>query len=565
MSSLEVVPQAPAQSPAPAFRRAFRLPAVLLRWWSRQLHQFWLKLALHPRKASLCGTILALFMLRLVRRLHTAMRESLALMNPCDEKLDTEIKAKIEHFCDTGWGRGLPWPPPPGQWRPFLNSDMSATENMIDLHGILGLISRSWEEMTLEQIAEGVRRLMTSKYPELPLATKHYWSQSDATSIARALATECGITELPERGGLEECCVLKMSGHAPWPLPKWMQLTSRWGIGAQRLVFLHQFGWASRFVETPLGRMHVYDTGPAVTETEPLPPLLLQHGMFCTGWSVAPLAWMLSRLGRRVLVPDLFDFDHGLSASSSGQVRSTPEFVSALVCIMRELRREGAHEVDLAGHSFGAFLVTKLLRACEDEGIKVRRLVMLGPGGPLCIRHRPLPTRFIHEPFATMETFAPKWIPSTISKAVAGVILGIALSANNLNTLLSQPYANYLCDQAFGVGRMHPTLLLWGDADDVCIPRTFENLAPYVAERFPKLDAFFVRGGGHNIQLGAVFAVSYAMDAWLRAPEAEVGRAAWSPPKSEWPWQRPNLYKMEFGVEALSASAHSLGVPRARI
>jgi len=141
--------------------------------------------------------------------------------------------------------------------------------------------------MTLDQLTEGVRRVFIVKHPRVVCATGRYWSRAQASSIAEALAAECGLpTPLP-RGGLEECSPFHLPANVPWRPPRWLQQAQRVGIAFLRPIFLHAWSWTSRFVETPYGRMHVYDARPpphALGGKEE-PPLLLQHGMFVTGWS----------------------------------------------------------------------------------------------------------------------------------------------------------------------------------------------------------------------------------------------------------------------------------------
>ena len=114
----------------------------------------------------------------------------------------------------------------------------------------------------------------------------------------------------------KECAPFTWTTRLPWAAPTWLQKSQRWGIAALRPVFLELWGWKSRYIETPLGRLHVYDAEPqGPAEGREATPLILQHGMFVTGWSMALLGWLLCRRGRRVVMPDLFDFDNGLSAS----------------------------------------------------------------------------------------------------------------------------------------------------------------------------------------------------------------------------------------------------------
>merc|ERR1712232_661543 len=64
-------------------------------------------------------------------------------------------------------------------------------------------------------------------------------------------------------------------------------------------------------------------------------------------------------------------------------------------------------------------------------------------------------------------------------------------------------------------GSRQPTLLLWGDRDEIAKPRCAEPLARCLKACFPQLDAYWIRGGGHNIQLDSAITVANLMESWL--------------------------------------------------
>ncbi|CAE8680012.1 unnamed protein product, partial [Polarella glacialis] len=236
--------------------------------------------------------------------------------NKPEEKIDADLLARLLAGLRSGWGKGLPVDPCPGVWRPYLFGFKDASENLQEIRGILGITSRPADQMSIEQITEGVRRILILKYSHHLLVSSSYWSESQARSIAKALAADCCLEHVAETGhGLEECIPMQFAAHLPWSTPRWVQMSQRLSIAALRPLFLNLCGWTSRRVETPSGLMHVYEC-PAQNPCDGAePPLLLQHGMFVTGWSMALLGWLLSRRGRQVVIPELFDFDHGLSAS----------------------------------------------------------------------------------------------------------------------------------------------------------------------------------------------------------------------------------------------------------
>mmetsp|Transcript_48482 Transcript_48482/g.138573 ORF Transcript_48482/g.138573 Transcript_48482/m.138573 type:complete len:598 (+) Transcript_48482:57-1850(+) len=506
-------------------RARAREAGAVTRELSRQLSQR-LLLGVKERRIrsqGLLATTLALVLVPVVRGLSTALRGSLALMNTCEEELDPDTEEQRRATASSpAWGRGLPRPPRPGIWRPFLHEFKGARENLEEVHGILGLDRRQAHELTLDQLTEGVRRTLVMKYAPLFLVTCRYWSRDEAESIALALAQECGLAMPLGRGGLEECTPYSFQSHLPWMMPKWLQQSQRLGIAALRPLFLHGWSWSSRYVETPFGRLHVYDAAPAWHDPakDGQPPLLLQHGMFVTGWSMALLGWLLCRRGRRVIMPDLFDFDNGLSKSSGAQaggpkVRSTSHTLEALMYVIRDILDGGADEVDLAGHSFGGWLVSCLASRCQREKVPVRKVVMLGPGGPMnSLNHTPLMTQLLMNPMETIDANLPSWMPASPVKGVVGCALGVLLSPNNVNLVFGLRYSDYFGRDG-AIGSAHPTLLLWGDKDRIACPRRLQSLGPYFRARFPDIEAHWVCGGGHNIQLDSAVALARAMDAWL--------------------------------------------------
>ncbi|CAE6957786.1 Eci1, partial [Symbiodinium sp. KB8] len=442
--------------------------------------------------------------------------DSLALMNLPETELDEDLKHSFESMSSfPPWGRGLPLAPRPGEWRPYLFGFKDPWENLSEIRGLLGVTRRKMTKLTLEQLAEGVRRVLLLKHRKLVRVTDRYWNQEQATAIAASLAAECGLK--PEAsGGLDECVAPGM-GSLPFPTPGWFWRSQRWALAAARHLFVEIWRWTPRFVETPYGRLHVYDTAP---EGGSKPPLLLLHGMFVTGWSMAMLAQLLHRGGRRVLIPDLFDFDHGLSRScTSGgrKVRRPTQCVEVIMSVLQELVDVG-QEFDVAGHSFGGYMTARIAAACDRQRLRLRKVVLLGPGGPVIDpHHSPTAVRFINAPLETAEEVRPPWLPASVASFATMSVLGVFLSPNNVNTLFGLDYDEYLGHIWLGTSR--PTLLLWGDDDTVAKPRALHTLGPFLRDKFPDLTAFWIKGGGHNIQFDSALAVARAMGKFLD-PEA---------------------------------------------
>lgn len=452
-------------------------------------------------------------------RLQSVLTSSMATLNQYETVLDTDLRERLFSVSyRPRWGKGLCQYPLKGEWKKYLFGFKNAMENLNEIRNILGLETPA-ECMSIEQVAEGVRRVLCMTHAGLPALTDKYWSQEQATTIAKALVDDCGIQKLSETGGLEECCKEGLIESLPRDMPGWLKFAQKAGIAAMRPVFLGLWSWQSRFVETPFGKIHVYDScAPDRVSTVSKPPLLLQHGMFVSGWSMALLGYLLCRRGRRVVIVDLFDYDNGLSAShrrEKGQpVRRVHEKLKCIECVIQDLVDGGAKEVDVAGHSFGGFLISRLAWMCETEGLPLRKVVMIAPGGPFIDHHHnPAMTRILNEPMDFIEQVLPWWFPAAPIKAATRVVLGVFLSANNSNMLVGLLYKEYLGSQQ--IGTLNPTLLLWGDRDELAKPRQPEPLARYLSHIFPRLDAYWVKGGGHNIQIDSASAVARAMDAWL--------------------------------------------------
>jgi len=462
----------------------------------------------------LLGTIFA-------RKAYNAMSESLSLMNHREEELDENGVRLLEAgFGRPKWGKGLKRMP--DEWRALLPK-MPADELLAEVHKSLGLLRRKPLEMTEDHLVEGVRRLLFRTHFHLTLATDLYWSEEQTKQIAYGLARENGMRMPLPQGGMEEVC--NMIVFTPWAPPKWLQLSQRWGIASLRPIFLHVFGFESRFVETALGRMHLYDSGPPRgTSTQDEPPLLLQHGMFVTGWSMMLLAWLLARRGRRVVVPDLFDFDHGLSRSKDSpqrKIRNPAESVGALVTVIQHMLQNGSSQVDIAGHSFGGFLTGQLALRCAQEGIPVRKVVLLAPGGPPQSMHISAATvRVVADPIAAIAATPLPRPFRRLLRIVAGWSLSVFLSPNNINLL----FAGIRHHEYFGSlqwASKQPTLLLWGDEDTVARPRPPASLGAQIKSAFPNGEAWWVHGGSHNVQLDSVVTIARVMHSWLSTGSAE--------------------------------------------
>lgn len=503
---------------------ARQISRQLSRRISRDLTRDWYSM-LRQRRGDLlklCGLLLSLKSLQSLWRALKDFDRTIH-MNVWDQELDADCKRRLRVFALPAWGKGLPISPSPGVWRPYLLDHQSAQENLLEMHGMLGLTTRKPEEMTLDQMTEGVRRLLLLKHGELLTHTTHYWNEEQARSIAEALAKDNGLSAPLPAGGLDECVKHDPWAHLPIASPTWLQKLQRVSLDSLRPFFHAALSWKSRHISTPFGRMHVLDTDP--TNRNPScnqPPVLLQHGAFVTGWSMTLLGWLFTLQGRRVVMPDLFDFDHGYSASDgslsgNAKVRRFDEHLESLACVVHDMLQGLSdsgqpRHVDLVGHSFGAILIAKLATVCSQKGYAIRKVVMLSPGGPLIKIASPEAAQFMSNPWEYVERLTPSWIPTMPVKAAVKLLLSVFFSPNNINTVLGFHYHEYL-GNIHGFGTDRPVLLIWGDSDIVCRPR--RGAWDFLRDRFPRLEGFWVAGADHNIQLDSVVAVAKAVDRWL--------------------------------------------------
>jgi pimeloyl-ACP methyl ester carboxylesterase len=297
-------------------------------------------------------------------------------------------------------------------------------------------------ELTMSQLIEGVRRLwLYCTWPNFS-TKKALPSRQQCEAVVGSLLKEAEIdpASLPRDdpaldhteaeptatvtfpSGQTETRRLWHSPHIPSPgaikVPLWVVYPYALSMAATRIA-LNCLGWQSRWVTTSWGEMHVYDSGEdegAGGEDDDAPPLLLVHGVFVTSHAVLGLATALRRRDRagqqrrrrRVLVPDLLDFDWGFSQSgAAGRARvaaataaasrhalgeahpaavdfadvdaagcpSAVTLVDPLVELCQEL---GVPRVDICGHSLGGFVAQSLAAAHPEL---VRRVVLLSPAG----------------------------------------------------------------------------------------------------------------------------------------------------------------------------------------
>ncbi len=126
------------------------------------------------------------------------------------------------------------------------------------------------------------------------------------------------------------------------------------------------WGWRSRWVNTPTGRLHVHD----VKGTGDGPPLLLIHGLGARASDYALLVGRLKPFTRRILLADLPG--HGWSHGVDPNPQSLDLFLAATVDALLD---EPAY---VLGNSMGGVVAVRLALARPEL---VRGLLLISPAG----------------------------------------------------------------------------------------------------------------------------------------------------------------------------------------
>jgi len=270
------------------------------------------------------------------------------------------------------------------------------------------------------------------------------------------------------------------------PNPPWMvaalaasSVGGRWASVAA--------GFTSTFVDVPTKHgtstaLHVYDShGDAAASGAP--PLVLVHGMLTTGLCMLPLAVVLaSTSGRRVLVPDLPDFEYGWSrsqrAASGGAPTNWDEKVAVVGQYICGLAAAYGGPVDLVGHSYGGYVVEKATIAFPQA---VRKVVSLAPAGSHRYRNF-FPAASLASTAFSQDRFDPR-IPKSITRNITLTVRAMAQSPSVMRFVLSQRLGRYLAAQPGGVPR--ETLLIFPHRDNLQMP--------YFGAQHPLGDAIMMR------------------------------------------------------------------------
>ena len=136
-----------------------------------------------------------------------------------------------------------------------------------------------------------------------------------------------------------------------------------------RLTALRWRGFASRYIETDQGYVHVLEGGARDAKE---PPLVLLHGLSSCGVDYGPLLRHLRERERRLLLPDLPG--HGLSSAIEGD----GGFDEARESLGQALDQLLDRPAVVFGNSLGGFASIRYANRSPD---RVEKLILSSPGG----------------------------------------------------------------------------------------------------------------------------------------------------------------------------------------
>lgn len=256
--------------------------------------------------------------------------------------------------------------------------------------------------------------------------------------------------------------------------------------------YLRLRGVESRWVDTYVGRVHVFDA----PGSGPLPTLVLQHGIGA-GNSVqmaGPLL-LLRRHFRRVIAPDLVG--HGLSPAAP---EMTPEvvfagFAGALDAVLDE-------PAVIVGNSLGGAMALTYAMMCPE---RTRGLVLLSPAGatlpddawPRFLAGFDMPDRAAALDFLGRLYHRVPWYARWAAHEIGGVF-----SSGPIRSLLAAIRPDHAFPPEALATIAAPTLLVWGRSDRVMLP---EMLAYYRRHLPAAATVEEPEGVGHCPQLDRPF------------------------------------------------------------
>ena len=320
--------------------------------------------------------------------------------------------------------------------------------------------------------------------------------------------------------------------------PGWLQGTLA-GLSLAGRVTAVAAGFTSVFLDVGgalPARLHAYDSHPACTRGAP--PIVLVHGILTTGLCMAPLAAVVSAAtGRRVLCPDLPDFEYGFSSShraaGGGPASSWDDKITIIGALCRQLAQTyGGRGVDLVGHSYGGYIVEGVAATCPDA---VRKVVSIAPAGAHRYRNF-FPVAALASRAFSLARLGDSGMPQWVAAATTGLVRSVAQSPSVLCLMLTQFLGKYLA--ARGGGLSHETLMIVPEYDNLHMP--------YFRPGHPLGDALIMRdvrkGRGlwcSGVSHGCVVEAPAALGAEIAA---FCGTYTWQGEELSTPWSAGTLH-----------------------
>lgn len=278
-------------------------------------------------------------------------------------------------------------------------------------------------------------------------------------------------------------------------------------IDAVRLRALHLQGARSRRFDTELGRLHALDWRGRGERA----PIALFHGLASCAADYAPLMRRLRRRHRRIFAPDLPG--HGRSETPDAPLTADRLTASMLTLMDRVIDEP----VIVFGNSLGGIAAIRYAQARPEN---VRALVLASPGGA------PMDAATLDAFKQTFDLTTKAAAQDFMRRVLGAPQPGMSLLARGARVRMARPGPRSLLANVTPevllrpedvTGLRPPTLILWGEEDDV-LPRASRrffsaNLPPHA--RFEPLPGF-----GHTPYMDDLRGFDRRLRAWVDGLDA---------------------------------------------
>ncbi len=273
-------------------------------------------------------------------------------------------------------------------------------------------------------------------------------------------------------------------------------------VDALRLRSLQMQGARSRLFQTSLGTLHTLDW----EGSGPRPPIVLVHGLGSCASDYGPLLRWLRPRHKRLIAPDLPG--HGRS-----QTPSVPLTASRITAALLEMMDRVVKEPSIVfGNSLGGIAALRYANLRPDH---VMALVLASPGGapmgwPELLQFKKsfdLSSNRAAMQFTRRFMGAPQPGMSFVARGVR-----VRMSRAGPKSLLEEVTPDVLLSPEEVQGLRPPTLVMWGDQDDV-LPRHNRR---FFSENLPAHGRFEAMPGlGHSPYLDDLSAFGARLQAFV--------------------------------------------------